>query len=377
VPRNKIGKHVLKTLSLVFGFINIQFSDRYNAIYGKRDFFAMLVEMCHNGATANGVSNEGLLENAPSGRWFRDKLKSISYDDAMLLCDTMITTTVKMARRGGMLSRGYRNMIAIDKHLIPRYDKNNMHKLIYSAWKRGTKRFECYATMQVVAGPINAVIAGTRVTRDDSDTDVIRKFLNVIKQGKIVARFLLMDREFFSVDIMRSVMDAKFRFLMPAIRTTNVKKAIMEYHKGKREKVSQYTVKNSEGREAEVTLIIVPSKDYDDKDAKITSKYMPFVTNMKNCRIEDEMTQIPEEYKSRWGIETAYRQIEQARPKTFSRDGTLRLILFFTALLIYNMWAIERAANKDVNPKLITIKMITSSTFQLFLFEPRGLGPPQ
>jgi len=45
----------------------------------------MLVETCHNGATANGVSNEGLLENAPSGRWFRDKLKSISYDDAMLV----------------------------------------------------------------------------------------------------------------------------------------------------------------------------------------------------------------------------------------------------------------------------------------------------
>ena len=40
--------------------------------------------------------------------------------------------------------------MAIDKHLIPRHDRDNMSHLIRSKPKGGTGKFECYATMHVV-----------------------------------------------------------------------------------------------------------------------------------------------------------------------------------------------------------------------------------
>ena len=56
-----------------------------------------------------------------------------------------------------------------------------------------------------------------------------------------------------------------------------------------------------------------------------------------------EILTLPEEYRRRWGVETAYGQIEEVRPWTTSRSATFRMILFFASLFMYNMWATGHA----------------------------------
>jgi IS4 transposase len=43
-------------------------------------------------------------------------------------------------------------------------------------------------------------------------------------------------------------------------------------------------------------------------------------------------------YRSRYGIETSYRQMNQARPRTCTRDPRLRLLLVALALILRNLW---------------------------------------
>ena len=114
------------------------------------------------------------------------------------------------------------------------------------------------------------------------------------------------------------------------------------------------------------------SKRYDDKDADVPDRYVPFVTNLSARRGWIGPCTLPEGYqRRRWGIETAYRQIGEARPKTISRDHTLRMILFYVALFMYNAWAVEnRPSGPEAGINLAQVRVATSATSG-----PAGTGP--
>jgi IS4 transposase len=49
-------------------------------------------------------------------------------------------------------------------------------------------------------------------------------------------------------------------------------------------------------------------------------------------------TWIKETYRSRFGIETSYRQLNQARIRTCTRNPLLRLLYVAVALILRNVW---------------------------------------
>lgn len=65
--------------------------------------------------------------------------------------------------------------------------------------------------------------------------------------------------------------------------------------------------------------------------------YLPFaVLGQSGCTLP--VQQIADEYRSRFGIESRYRQAEQVRPLTTSRNPALRLLLVTVSLLLPNLW---------------------------------------
>ena len=56
-------------------------------------------------------------------------------------------------------------LVGIDKHLIPRYNKNSMMGMILSKASAGTKKFECYGTMQIVGQSMSLTIAAMQFSR--------------------------------------------------------------------------------------------------------------------------------------------------------------------------------------------------------------------
>ena len=230
----------------------------------------------------------------------------------------------------------------MDKHLIPRHDQDKTTHLVNSKAKGGTHKFESYVTLQLVAGPINAVLSCIREVKGSADVDFVRKFADILKKNKVKVRLLLLDREFYAVDVMDVIRLSRYRFLMPAIKNPRIKKTIIEHHEGTRKFVSRFTISNKFKKKFTFTLVITRSKKYGDSKVNIIEWYHVFATNLSAGQALKEITTLPEEYRKRWGIETGYRQIEQVRARTTSRDVLFRTVLFYTALFMYNMWAVER-----------------------------------
>ncbi len=170
-------------MSCVFGAAGMQFSERHNALYGLGDFVSVLTEMCARNATAGRTVGARMrAQDLPTARWFLGKARTIGEDGADALCGRLIEESIA---RSGVRGRT-RLLGAVDKHLIPRYDRDNMVKLIFSKFKRGTSKFEAYITLQIVGdGAAKVVLDCRRVTRGDFNRVFMREFMKTLQKYRI------------------------------------------------------------------------------------------------------------------------------------------------------------------------------------------------
>lgn len=370
--RKRAGARIVNILSGLLAVSGVSFATRRKTPFGLPEWTAILVEMCNKRTTAESAAgNLGASGKMPGGRWFRDAMHTICPNRAEAFCGEMLGRTVRLAKEAGMRGGGD-VLVAIDKHLIPRFDAGSMLFLVFSARKNGTNRFEAYATMQVVAGPINAILDCAKFTRDMDNVDFVRRFVHILDRYKIRPRLMLVDREFFAVDIMLALNGLGKKFLMPAVKNDRIKRAILEHHAGKRAAVSSYVMRNAVGQSVTYRLVMHRVRKWSEvgdceperkggkkrtKNQKIIEMYVVFATNLDAARVRREIRKLPEDYRRRWGIETGYRQVEEVRPWTTSRDLAFRLMLFYTSLFMHNMWAVERRG-EGTDPAEITLQSV-------------------
>ncbi|MDE0265654.1 MAG: hypothetical protein OXK17_01290, partial [Thaumarchaeota archaeon] len=346
--KKEIGARVLNTLSRVPDG-NVEFSRDPRAAYGRDEWMAILAETGRSGATAADATGAPREEgrDVPGERRFLDVVHPIRPRGLRDICDGMVSETARLATKEGVYAGGRGATVGIDKRLIGRYDRNSMRRPVYSEPKNGAKRFEAYATMQIVGGPINATLRSARVTRGTDSVDFVREFMHAPDGYGLRTRLVLPDREFYAVDVTRAIAEFGRDFLMPAVRSARVRKLTEDRDSGTGGAVAEHTIRNSRGEESSFGPVIVRRAADRGKKAGgergIADRYAVFATSLPAPRALYEIGSLPEEYRGRRGIGTGYRQIEGVRPRTASRDDSYRRFLFAFALFLYNMWAIERA----------------------------------
>jgi len=169
----------------------------------------------------------------------------------------------------------------------------------------------------------------------------------------------MMDRGFFTTEIIKLLNEIGIRFIIPAVRNERVKRVIKSYAEGNTPSVMEYEMGSK------VYLVIAQRKDANDQ----LDRYMAFVTNVKFDDPREMVDVIPEEY--RWGIETSYRVEDGFEAKTTSRN--LRIIYFMTAFILYNLWIIARV--EAIKYREITA-YIFRKTIEGLIKEKEGPGPP-
>ena len=210
--------------------------------------------------------------------------------------------------------------VAIDKHLVCRHDKfDRVVNTIKSKYNRGTCNFNCLATVNCIVEDSRAFLGAKLFLRGQSNSQTVSELIERCRRKGIAIRSLKMDREFFTVDIMNMLDAAGITFMVPAIKTPGVKRAINEFRQGVRDAVSRHPLTSADGSTAEFTLIILDKGD---------GKFHAFATNASmgdvlayNSGIMEGVEGFAEEYRSRWGVETAYKDYESARPRTTSRKS--------------------------------------------------------
>ena len=65
--------------------------------------------------------------------------------------------------------------------------------------------------------------------------------------------------------------------------------------------------------------------------------------SMSTCRPK----RLLKRYKTRWGVETTYREHNHFLPRTKSKNYTVRLLYYAAAVCIYNAWCILNASGDD------------------------------
>jgi hypothetical protein len=237
-------------------------------------------------------------------------------------------------------------IIAIDLTLLPYYGKphENTKEIYRSKPKAGTSSFHAYATAVVIHKGYRYTLALTRVEYGEAMKDVVQRLLRVVRRRGVKIRYLLLDKGFFSVSVMSYLKRAGYGFIIPAIirgRTSSKTpptglRALRKKKNGHyRLKLNGKDPRNEKKNISTEVTICVSSKDYvEKKTGKKRRKKLLFAL----WKIRRTWREIRELYRKRFGIETSYRQLNEARIKTCTRDPRERLLFVGVGLVLRNVW---------------------------------------
>lgn len=234
--------------------------------------------------------------------------------------------------------------IAIDLTLIP-YHGQPLHdkKEIYrSAPKSGTTHFHAYATAAVVHKGHRYTLALTRVEYGEKMKTVVQRLLGIVRRRGVKVRLLLLDKGFFGVEVISYLKRTRLGFIIPAMargrRPKGRKKATgLRALSKKKNGYYQHTLTGKvagKHRSAGVTICVASKSYTHKKTGKRRTKKLMYVV----WKVRLTPRAIRETYRRRFGIETSYRQMNEARIKTCTRDPRLRLLFVGIALVLRNVW---------------------------------------
>jgi hypothetical protein len=279
----------------------------------------------------------------------RDLAKGPSDDAVMTALDEGLPKTLSVLERRlnealtGRLPRRMRRRaweVAIDWHLQPYYGEpeKSRNELYYGQPKQGTTKFHAYASACIVQYGHRYTVALTWVRRHESMVVVLRRLVARIREIGLKIRRVLLDRAFFNVPVVEFLQTEELPFLMPVVirgRAPKKGRKLTGLRWIKRQKAGWYSHTMKSGkREATVSVCVGYRRHRKRKDRKQVKQKLLFAA----WRVSGSPTDIRECYRRRFGIETSFRQMRQARIYTCTRNPRLRLFFLAIALILRNLW---------------------------------------
>lgn len=205
--------------------------------------------------------------------------------------------------------------------------------------KHGTTHFHTYATAYVAQHGQRYTLAMTYVFGGETIEQVLKRLMQQVQKLGVKVRFLLLDKGFFSVDVVRYLQAARYPFLMPAFARGRKPKrpkpdSLHAYAAQKRSGWGRYSWTNKRKRRAMVSIAIV-CRNYRGQRGRHGRRTQLYA--YWGLRPGSTLW-VYETYRKRFGIETTYRQMNEARIRTSSRNPVLRLLFVGFALILRNIW---------------------------------------
>lgn len=234
--------------------------------------------------------------------------------------------------------------IAIDLTLIPYHGQPHQDKqeIYRSTPKSGTTHFHAYATAAVVHQGHRYTLALLRVEHGTKMKEVVEQLLKIVRSRGVKIRYLLLDKGFFSVEMISYLQRTGLGFIIPAMvrgrKPKGRKKATgLRALQKKKNGYYRHTLTgkvSGKPRSAGVTICVASKSYQQKKTGKRRTKKLMYVV----WKVRLMPRAIREMYRKRFGIETSYRQMHEARIKTCSRDPRVRLLFVGIALVLRNVW---------------------------------------
>lgn len=279
-------------------------------------------------------------------------------------------------------ARSRRQHVSIDLTLIPYHGQPQSHEneLYRSQAKSGTTHFHAYATAYLIRHGRRHTLALTYVKKGEDLAVVLKRLMGLVRKAAVRPSLVLLDRGFFCVSVIRYFQAARIPFLMP-VPLRGRKKEHPDGPGGTRvfgywskSGRGQHTLTNT-GKKTATVGIVVHCRNRAGRRGKHGRERLVYAYWGWN---PPSATQVSRLYRLRFGIETSYRQMNQGRARTSTRNPAVRLLLVGVALILRNVWvwlhwsvlSAPKRGRRILCPELLPLKtlllMLLAVAIELF-----------
>lgn len=198
--------------------------------------------------------------------------------------------------------------------------------------RAGTTHFHAYATLQIVHHRQRLTLALTFVGKGEKLDAVVARLLEQARAQGVRLRRLSADKGFASVAVFRLLRQRRIPYLI-ALPARGGAAGIKQFFHGRRARRLRYTFNERSAAPYSTEVVVVW------REGKDRARYFAYAVYRLG---RTELSQVFEQYRRRFSIESGYRQAHQVRARTSSRHPGLRLLLFGLAVLLVNYWVLLR-----------------------------------
>lgn len=227
--------------------------------------------------------------------------------------------------------------LAIDYHRIGYFGRPN-RDTTRAKETRGTHTFHTYATACVVGGPNRYTLGLTAVNEKEPFTDVLARLLDQVAATPVAIRVVLLDKAFFSIAVMQLLRSRNLPFVIPAVvrgrrPRPGVKAVGLRAIRTRGAGRYSYTHEDR-GKSVRINVVVAHKSYRHKKTGRRHKKKLLYAT----WRVSGNPVSIRDLYRTRFGVESSYRQLGQVRPRTSTTDGVVRLLWVAVGLILRNAW---------------------------------------
>jgi len=225
--------------------------------------------------------------------------------------------------------------IAIDLTLIPYHGQpyEDKKEIVRGMQKSGTTHFHGYATVSIVRDDRRYVVALRFIEYGEEMAEIVRWLIKRLKSLKFRIRRVFLDKGFCSKPVFKVLDQHKLSYVTP-IPVRGKSGGVRSLFQGKSCKTT-YTFHSPKHGKYTVQAVIV--KRYSKgRYGRHKSKWFAYaVTGLPAGLLP---AQVFELYRQRFGIESSYRQMNQVRARTSTRNPVIRLLLVGLAFVLFNLY---------------------------------------
>jgi putative transposase len=290
------------------------------------------------------------LEDAPSGNRLREVLSAALPVPRDL--QRQLNTALRAQLPRSLLKGKRSYALAIDVTLIPYHGQPQSagDEVVRGEAKSGTTHFHGYATVSIVHSKRRYVIALIWVQLHDPMADIVGRLLDRVKRLKIRVRRVYLDKGFCAIQVFKTLDRRHIAYIVPIPakgkgETAGVRKLFVGR---RRSYATTYTFSSPENGTCTVPAVAV-RRYAKGKYGRHGVRWFAYaVANLPERCTPGQVFQL---YRQRFGIETSYRQMNQVRARTTSRNPTLRLLLVGIAFILVNLYVALRDRLTTAQPQ--------------------------
>lgn len=298
-------------------------------------------------ASVNRVSVEAAhaeLADLPSANRLREVLRAALPDRPLL---QRALNMILRQQLPGCLLKGKRSYtVAIDLTLIPYHGQPQKDKaeVVRGAPKAGTTHFHGYATLSIVHSKQRYVVALRFIKAGEALAAIVGKLLDRLKALGIKLRRLYMDKGFCATPVFKRLDRRHIRYVVP-IPVRGKSGGVRDLFVGPKGYWTSYTFLSQKYGAYTIQAVVV--RRYTKGRFKRKGVKW-FVYAVAGLPPHVTPRQVFELYRHRFGIETSYRQMNQVRARTSTRNPTMRLLLIGLAFILVNLYVALRESLASV-----------------------------